>query len=582
MEVKRLWGNSIFDHTASEAVGNSGGILCVWDPNMFRKSHHIISDNFVALFGSWIPNKLDILFISVYAPQSQVEKRILWNYIVSLLSRWNGEYMVLGDFNEVRSESERMGSLFNAQGAKEFNNFILNAGLVDIQLEGYSYTWAHPSASKMNDQGGVSDDVLLSRMDLMKQLQDIKSSDVRDQLQKAKVQWAIEGDENSKFQDPGVNHSRINFSFPTRIKPDQVLVGGTFIPFVEIRVAVWACGEIKSLRQTDFPSILSGCNSSFYLSHSENVQDPKFVRTIGHISFIGSSLQGCDKILAFVPLLGSSTDLYLRCMVINLKKSQLLSIGVHCATISNAASSIGCAVLKPPFMYFGYGWIGNMLRVNAGGKDFVWALLFKWVWRFISQENTLWFRFISALHGKNIQKPSFLQSSIWNTIIKEVNVLKLQGVDLLSFCKIRVGSECSVAEKIQGSLLGSFRRLVRGGVESQQLERLRVLLESVTLSSADDRWVWELNGEGIFNVKDARQFLDDFFLPKAPVATRWIKIIHIKGLNFRLGCFILIASHWRCAHLFFLCVVARDVLVSSVVVECSCRLWILSESGFLV
>ncbi|GJY59462.1 RNA-directed DNA polymerase, eukaryota, partial [Tanacetum coccineum] len=97
MEVKRLWGNSIFDHTASEAV----------------------------------------------------EKRILWNYIVSLLSRWNGEYMVLGDFNEVRSESERMGSLFNAQGAKEFNNFILNAGLVDIQLEGYSYTWAHPSASKM-------------------------------------------------------------------------------------------------------------------------------------------------------------------------------------------------------------------------------------------------------------------------------------------------------------------------------------------------------------------------------------------------------------------------------------------------
>ncbi|GJV84549.1 putative reverse transcriptase domain-containing protein [Tanacetum coccineum] len=80
---------------------------------------------------------------------SEVEKRILWNYIVSLLSHWNGEYMVLGDFNEVRSESERMGSLFNAQGAKEFNNFILNAGLVDIQLEGYSYTWAHPSASKM-------------------------------------------------------------------------------------------------------------------------------------------------------------------------------------------------------------------------------------------------------------------------------------------------------------------------------------------------------------------------------------------------------------------------------------------------
>ncbi|GJV49022.1 RNA-directed DNA polymerase, eukaryota [Tanacetum coccineum] len=150
MEVKLLWGNSIFDHTVSEAVGNSGGILCVWDPNVFRKTQHIISDNFVALFGSWIPNNMEILIISVYAPQSQVEKRSLWSYITSLLSRWNGEYMVLGDFNEVRFERERMGSVFNSQGASEFNNFILNSGLVDIQLEGYSFTWAHPSASKMS------------------------------------------------------------------------------------------------------------------------------------------------------------------------------------------------------------------------------------------------------------------------------------------------------------------------------------------------------------------------------------------------------------------------------------------------
>ncbi|GJX99603.1 hypothetical protein Tco_0356622, partial [Tanacetum coccineum] len=55
-----------------------------------------------------------------------------------------------------------------------------------------------------------------------------------------------------------------------------------------------------------------------------------------------------------------------------------------------------------------------------------------------------------------------------------------------------------------------------------------LLCYRVILSSADDRWVWELNGEGIFNVKDARQFLDDFFLPKDPIATRWIKSIPIK------------------------------------------------------
>ncbi|GKA20530.1 hypothetical protein Tco_0700519 [Tanacetum coccineum] len=38
------------------------------------------------------------------------------------------------------------------------------------------------------DQGGVNDELLLSRKDLMKQMQDIKSSEARDCIQKAKIQ----------------------------------------------------------------------------------------------------------------------------------------------------------------------------------------------------------------------------------------------------------------------------------------------------------------------------------------------------------------------------------------------------------
>ncbi|GJV98858.1 RNA-directed DNA polymerase, eukaryota [Tanacetum coccineum] len=44
----------------------------------------------------------------------------------------------------------------------------------------------------------------------------------------------------------------------------------------------------------------------------------------------------------------------------------------------------------------------------------------------------------------------------------------------------------------------------------------------------DDRWVWDLNGDGIFRVKDARYLLDDFFLPKVDIPTRWVKFIPIK------------------------------------------------------
>ncbi|GKB80129.1 hypothetical protein Tco_0947024 [Tanacetum coccineum] len=50
---------------------------------------------------------------------------------------------------------------------------------------------------KVLDQGGVTDDILLSRLEVLKQLHDVQSSNNRDIMQKAKIHWAIEGDENS-------------------------------------------------------------------------------------------------------------------------------------------------------------------------------------------------------------------------------------------------------------------------------------------------------------------------------------------------------------------------------------------------
>nr|GEZ81811.1 RNA-directed DNA polymerase, eukaryota [Tanacetum cinerariifolium] len=66
------------------------------------------------------------------------------------------------DFNEVRRTEERWGSTFNVYGARDFNQFITSFGLVEVQFEGYSYTWAHPSAYKMSklDRFLVSDGFL--------------------------------------------------------------------------------------------------------------------------------------------------------------------------------------------------------------------------------------------------------------------------------------------------------------------------------------------------------------------------------------------------------------------------------------
>ncbi|GKC18887.1 RNA-directed DNA polymerase, eukaryota, partial [Tanacetum coccineum] len=460
MDVKILWGNTNFDFSFSEAVGNSGGILCVWDHNMFRKEHHIISDNFVVLYGTWIPNQMKLMLISVYAPQAGSYKRMLWSYLGSIINRWTGETIVMGDFNEVRRMEERWGSIFNASGARVFNNFISNAGLIDLQLEGFSFTWAHPSASKMSkldrflvsdgfissfprtsavcldrhlsdhrpillrevfsdfgaipfrfyhswfsfqgfdqfvnhtwssislsdsngmirfkkklqilkkeirvfvadqkkkkesrvndlkdklseidkvlDQGGVSDDILLARTECKNALLKSKAADSRDYLQKAKIQWAVEGDENSKFfhgivnrkqanltvkgimidgdwvdepsrvksefqnyfadrfQDPGNCNGKINFTFPNRLSLDQVADLENPITRDEIRKAVVGpdfCTPVEWF--FDHAAFPIGCNSSFIALIPKSLE-PKFVGDFWPISLIGCVYNLSTKIL---------------------------------------------------------------------------------------------------------------------------------------------------------------------------------------------------------------------------------------------------------------------------------------------
>ncbi|GKB02539.1 RNA-directed DNA polymerase, eukaryota [Tanacetum coccineum] len=187
------------------------------------------------------------------------------------------------------------------------------------------------------------------------------------------------------------------------------------------------------------------------------------------------------------------------------------------------------------------------------------GLLFKWIWRFLSRDQSLWAQVIHALHGSNTSTLSASYSSLWSSIIKECNALKSQGLDLISHCKIRVGNGmstsfwhdqwlgdsclrlsyprlfalennkvCSVAAKMSAPFVSSLRRDVRGGEESAQLSRISDLLDTVVLSNMGDRRFWDLNGDGCFRVKDVRRLLDDMLLPKSDVPSRWVKQIPIK------------------------------------------------------
>nr|GEV29351.1 RNA-directed DNA polymerase, eukaryota [Tanacetum cinerariifolium] len=169
---------------------------------------------------------------------------------------------------------------------------------------------------KTLDQGRVTDEILCSRLELLNKMYDIKSNSVRDQMQKAKIQWAIEGDENSIFF---MELLIVNvFIYLLKISDLKKPVTPD-----EIRKAVWSCGENKSPGPNGFSfeffrkfwdligpdmyiavewffthnSFSRGCNASF-ISLIPKVHDPKSLNDFRPISLIGSLYKVVSKILA--------------------------------------------------------------------------------------------------------------------------------------------------------------------------------------------------------------------------------------------------------------------------------------------
>nr|GEW96626.1 reverse transcriptase domain-containing protein [Tanacetum cinerariifolium] len=78
----------------------------------------------------------------------------------------------------------------------------------------------------------------------------------------------------------------------------------------------------------------------------------------------------------------------------------------------------------------------------------------------------------------------------------------------------------SVPEELRHpSLVHSFRRLPRGGIEQEQLGLICSRVAEVTLSNMYDRWSWTLEASSEFTVKSTRILTDDKILPKVEVPT---------------------------------------------------------------
>nr|GEU76956.1 RNA-directed DNA polymerase, eukaryota, reverse transcriptase zinc-binding domain protein [Tanacetum cinerariifolium] len=428
-------------------------------------------------------------------------RRMLWSYLYHMIDRWDGESILIGDFNEVRHKEERFGSIFNNHNAIVFNSFISSSGLVEVLLGGCAFTWCHESGSKMSkldrflisEEKKVDQELLNKRMNVINSIHVLKKLEAMEIAQKAKINWSIEGDENSK-----------NFHGILNKKRNQHAIRGI-------------------LSEGNWIEDPNSVKNAFFSHFKERFDSPCPSRLMLEGQFP-------NKLRADQSIDLESNASGLR---MNLQKSKLMGIFVEDEIVSRAESKMGCCTLTTPFLYLGVKFSGSMSCIKAwdeieaklhsrlskwkmktlssGGrltllksvlgsspiycmsiykvpskvlkclvdtrrnffigadvkeKNMSWfkwsrvlaskekgglgvssffalnkALLFKWMWRFFNYKDALWSRFVRAVHGNNgcIETHSRVSySSTWLSIVNEVNKMRNKGIDLLKYMKIQV------------------------------------------------------------------------------------------------------------------------------------------------
>ena len=149
--MKRMWGNEeyeICEVYASET--NRGGVIAAWDTKTFNVSNKHSGSRWILLEGCVKNFNFECCVGVIYGHNDRVGRFAMFEELKQLMLAISKPILLLGDFNVVLHPRERIRSFRCDRSMREFSEWIIDLGLIDIPLHGVKFTWRrNESKSKL-------------------------------------------------------------------------------------------------------------------------------------------------------------------------------------------------------------------------------------------------------------------------------------------------------------------------------------------------------------------------------------------------------------------------------------------------
>lgn len=161
--IRRMWGNDEFEWCESLASETySGGIITVWDPNIFCVSQRFISDRWIILDGHMVKSNFCCCVGIIYAPNDREGRKQMYESLKAIRSNIGKPVLFMGDFNEVTHPRERIGVYRFDASMHDFIDWISDLCLIDLPLHGIKFTWARGNSQSKLDRCLCNDEWLVN------------------------------------------------------------------------------------------------------------------------------------------------------------------------------------------------------------------------------------------------------------------------------------------------------------------------------------------------------------------------------------------------------------------------------------